>query len=100
MQEIVLILSSFAGVATAAALRKMPRGKKPILTLAANSQIKSQINSLNIEKEILSRTISRLYQNQSGLSKIQQDRLLIRYQHQHGIVLAKMEKTPRGKQTS
>ena len=92
MQEIVLILSSFAGVATAAALRKMPRGKKPILTLAANSQIKSQINSLNIEKEILTRTISRLYQNQSGLSKIQQDRLLIRYQHQFGIVLAKMEK--------
>ena len=92
MQEIALILSSFAGVATAAALRKMPRGKKPILTLAANSQIKSQINSLNIEKEILSRTISRLYQNQSGLSKIQQDRLLIRYQHQLGMVLAKMEK--------
>jgi len=92
MQEIVLILSSFAGLATAAALRKMPRGKKPIITLAANSQIKSQINSLNIEKEILSRAISRLYQNQSGLSKIQQDRLLIRYQHQLGIVLAKMEK--------
>ena len=92
MQEIALILSSFAGLATAAALRKMPRGKKPILTLAANSQIKSQINSLNIEKEILSRAISRLYQNQSGLSKIQQDRLLIRYQHQLGIVLAKMEK--------
>jgi len=92
MQEIALILSSFAGVATAAALRKMPRGKKPILTLSANSQIKSQINSLNIEKEILTRTISRLYQNQSGLSKIQQDRLLIRYQHQLGMVLAKMEK--------
>ncbi len=92
MQEIVLILSSVAGVATAAALRKIPKPKNPIQTLRANSQIKNKIHSLSIEKEILSKTIARLYQNESGLSKIQLDRLLIRYQHQLGVILAKMEK--------
>jgi len=39
MQEIVLILSSIAGVATAAALRKIPKPRNPILHLGANSQI-------------------------------------------------------------
>lgn len=92
MQEIVLILSSVAGAATAAALRKVPKPKNPIQTLRANSQIKNKIHSLSIEKEILAKTISRLYQNESGLPKIQRDRLLIRYQHQLGIILAKMEK--------
>jgi hypothetical protein len=92
MQEIVLFLSSVAGVATAAALRKIPRPKKPILSIGANSHIKSQLHSLSIEKEILTKTISRLYQTEGSLSKIQRDRLLIRYQHQLGIVLAKMDK--------
>jgi len=50
------------------------------------------LNSLNIEKDILTKTISRLYQHEVDLSKIQRDRLLIRYQHQLGIVLAKIEK--------
>ena len=92
MQEIVLILSSVAGAATAAALRKVPKPKNPVQTLRANSQIKNKIHSLSIEKEILTKTISRLYQNETGLPKIQRDRLLIRYQHQLGIILAKMEK--------
>jgi hypothetical protein len=92
MQEIVLILSSVAGAATAAALRKIPKPKNPIQTLRANSQIKNKIHSLSIEKEILTKTISRLYQNESGLPKIQRDRLLIRYQHQFGLILSKMEK--------
>ena len=92
MQEIVLILSSIAGVATAAALRKIPKPRNPLLHLGANSQIKSKLHSLNVEKEILTKTISRLYQTEGELSKIQRDRLLIRYQHQLGIILAKMEK--------
>ena len=66
--------------------------KPKVLTIGANAHIKSQLNSLNIEKEILTKTISRLYQHEVGLSKIQRDRLLIRYQHQLGIVLAKIEK--------
>ena len=92
MQEIALFLSSVAGIATAAAIRRFPKNNKTVSTIGANSHIKNQIHSLGIEKEILTKTISRLYQHDSGLSKIQRDRLLIRYQHQLGIVLAKMEK--------
>ncbi|MBL7018497.1 MAG: hypothetical protein ISR81_06235, partial [Nitrosopumilus sp.] len=92
MQEIVLILSSLAGVATAAAVRKMPRDKNQLLSLGASSHIKSQITSLKIEKDILTKTISRLYQADSEFSKIQKDKLLLKYQHQLGIVLAKLEK--------
>jgi len=92
MQEIVLILSSLAGVATAAAVRKMPRDKNQLLSLGASSHIKSQISSLKIEKDILTKTISRLYQAESEFSKIQKDKLLLKYQHQLGIVLARLEK--------
>ena len=92
MQEIVLILSSLAGVATAAAVRRIPKDKNQLLSLGASSHIKSQINSLKIEKDILTKTISRLYQADSEFSKIQKDKLLLKYQHQLGIVLAKLEK--------
>jgi len=92
MQEIVLILSSLAGVATAAAVRKIPRDKNQLLSLGASSHIKSQISSLKIEKDILTKTISRLYQADSEFSKIQKDKLLLKYQHQLGIILAKLEK--------
>jgi hypothetical protein len=92
MQEIVLILSSLAGVATAAAVRKMPRDKNQLLSLGASSHIKSQISSLKIEKDILTKTISRLYQTDSEFSKIQKDKLLLKYQHQLGVILAKLEK--------
>lgn len=92
MQEIVIFLSSLAGVATAAAVRKTPRHKTQLLSMGASSHIKSQINSLKIEKDILTKTISRLYQYDSDLSKIQRDKLLLKYQHQLGIILAKLEK--------
>ncbi len=92
MQEIVIFLSSIAGVATAAAVRRAPRNKTQLLSIGASSHIKSQINSLKIEKDILTKTISRLYQYDSDLSKIQRDKLLIKYQHQLGIILAKLEK--------
>jgi len=92
MQEIVLILSSLAGVATAAAVRRIPKDKNQLLSLGASSHIKSQISSLKIEKDILTKTISRLYQADSEFSKIQKDKLLLKYQHQLGIILAKLEK--------
>jgi len=92
MQEIVIILSSLAGVATAAAARKMPRNKTQLLSLGASSHIKSQISSLKIEKDILTKTIARLYQTDSDFPKIQRDKLLVRYQHQLGIILAKLDK--------
>jgi hypothetical protein len=92
MQEIVLILSSLAGVAAAAAVRKIPRDKNQLLSIGASSHIKSQVSTLKIEKDILTKTISRLYQTESEFSKIQKDKLLLKYQHQLGIVLAKLEK--------
>ncbi len=92
MQEIVIILSSLVGVATAAAVHKMPRDKNQLLSLGASSHIKSQITTLKIEKDILTKTISRLYQTDSEFSKIQKDKLLLKYQHQLGIILAKLEK--------
>jgi len=92
MQEIAIFLSSLAGVATAVAVRKTPRNKTHLLSLGASSHIKNQINILKIEKDILTKTISRLYQSDSDLSKIQRDKLLLKYQHQLGIILAKLEK--------
>ena len=92
MQEIAIILSSLVGVATAAAVRKMPRDKNQLLSLGASSHIKNQISTLRIEKDILTKTISRLYQTDSEFSKIQKDKLLLKYQHQLGIILARLEK--------
>jgi hypothetical protein len=92
MQEIAIILSSLAGIATAAAIRKVPKNKTQLLNLGASSHIKSQINSLKIEKDILTKTISRLYQNDSDLPNIQREKLLAKYQHQIEIVLARLEK--------
>jgi hypothetical protein len=92
MQEIVLILSSLAGVATAVAVRRMPRDKNQLLSLGASSQIKNQISLLKIEKDILTKTISRLYQTENEFSKIQKNKLLLKYQHQLGIILSKLEK--------
>lgn len=92
MQELVIILSSLAGVATAAAVRKIPRNKPQLLSMGASSQIKGQINSLKIEKDLLAKTISRLYQDDATYSKISRDKLLLKYQHQMGAVLAKLEK--------
>ena len=71
---------------------KMPRDKNQLLSLGASSHIKNQINSLKIEKDILTKTISRLYQAEDEFSKIQKDKLLLKYQHQLGIILAKLEK--------
>src|SRR3990170_2406994 len=45
--------------------------KSKVISIGANSHIKSQLNSLNIERDILTKTISRLYQQDVDLSKIQ-----------------------------
>ena len=62
--------------------------------IGANSHIISQINSLEVERDILTKTISRLYENDndSDLNKIQRDRLLLRYQHQLGVIIARIQK--------
>lgn len=90
MQEIALVISSIAGACTAVTVNKFPRNK--ISLLGANTHIKNQIETLRIEKDILTKTISRLYQDSPDLTRIQRDKLLSRYQHQLGIILAKIEK--------
>ena len=92
MQEIALFLTGIAGVASAAAYRKFPKNKSQLVSMGASSHIQNKIHALKIEKDILTKTISRLYQHDAGISKIQKDRLLSKYQHQLGIVLAKIEK--------
>ena len=92
MEEIALIFSSIAGACTAVAIDKVPKIKRNKQTPTINSAITNQLHSLQMEKEILSKTITRLHQQESDVSKIQKDKLLLRYQHQLGIVIAKIEK--------
>jgi len=92
MEELVLVLGSVAGACTAVAMDKIPKRKNNMQVLGTSVTIKNQIQSLKIEKEILAKTISRLYQQESELSKIQRDKLLLRYQHQIGLVITKIEK--------
>lgn len=90
--ELALVLSSLAGAATAATINRFPKGKNKMPLIGANSHIRAQIDSLRIEKEILQKTISRLYGEPTTLTKVQVDKLLSKYQYQLGVILAKIEK--------
>ena len=52
---------------------------------------RNEANSLIIERDILTKTIFRVYQQDFNLTKIQRDKLLTRYQHQLGVVVTKIE---------
>ena len=75
-------------------LKQFFKSKKKLQTpsIGSNSQIVSQLHALEIEKDILTKTIARLYQNETDLTKIQKDRLLLKYQHQLGVVITRIEK--------
>ena len=75
-------------------LKQFFKSKNKLQTpaIGANTHIVSQLHALQIEKDILTKTIARLYQNESELTKIQKDRLLLKYQHQLGIVITRIEK--------
>ncbi|MFM8658944.1 MAG: hypothetical protein ACKOCQ_03305 [Candidatus Nitrosotenuis sp.] len=90
--ELALVISSLAGAATAATINRFPKGKNKIPLMGANSHIRAQIETLRTEKEILQKTISRLYGEPTTLTKVQVDKLLSRYQYQLGVILAKIEK--------
>ena len=60
--------------------------------IGANEHIINQLHSLEVEKDILTKTISRLYENDSDITKIQRDRLLLRYQHQLGVIISRIKK--------
>ena len=92
MEEIAIIFSSIAGACTAVAIDKVPKIKRNKQNLVVSSVVQNQLQSLKMEKEILTKTITRLQQQDFDVSKIQKDKLLIRYQHQLGIVIAKLDK--------
>jgi hypothetical protein len=92
MEEIALIFSSVAGACSAVALDKVPKIKRTKQTPTVNFAIINQLHSLRMEKEILLKTIARLHQQESQVSSIQKDKLLLRYQHQLGTVISKIEK--------
>ena len=75
-------------------LKQFFKSKNKLQTpsIGSNSQIVSQLHALEIEKDILTKTIARLYQNETDLIKIQKDRLLLKYQHQLGVVITRIEK--------
>jgi len=54
--------------------------------------IKNEINTLVLERDILTKTIFRLYQQDSHLTNLLRDKLLTRYQYQLGIITAKIKK--------
>lgn len=91
MEEIALVFSSLAGACTAVALDKIPK-RKYRQTITVNSAVEDQLHSLKIEKDILTKTITRLHHEESNVSVVQRDKLLIRYQHQLGTTIAKIEK--------
>jgi isochorismate synthase EntC len=56
-----------------------------------NYSIKNESNSLVIERDILIKSISRLYQQDPQLTRIQQDKLLTKYQYQLRVVNEKIK---------
>ena len=58
---------------------------------AINYSIKIESNSLVIERDILTKSISRLYQQDPQLTRIQQDKLLTKYQYQLRVVNEKIK---------
>src|SRR5574340_422907 len=91
MEEIALVFSSLADACTAVAIDKIPR-RKYKQNVTVSSAVENQLHSLRIEKEILTKTITRLHNDDSNISRVQRDKLLIRYQHQLGTIVAKIEK--------
>jgi len=93
MQEIAILISTVAGTCTAAAIRKYRINKiKTPTIIGANTHIKNQMDTLQIEKQVLTKSISRLYQDDVGLTPIQRDRVLLKYQHRLAIILSRIEK--------
>ncbi len=89
MQEIAIILGSLAGVATAAAaIRIAPKGNG----VPDGPQNTGESRYLEIERDILTKTIARLYEADAGLTKGQRNSLLIKYQHRLETIQLKIQR--------
>ena len=74
MQDIAIILGSLAGVATAAAAIRIASKSNRTPDVP---HITEETRHLEIERDILTKTIARLYETDSGLTKSQRDGLLV-----------------------
>lgn len=89
MQDIAIILGSLAGVATAAvAIRIASKSNRT----PDVPHITEETRHLEIERDILTKTIARLYETDSGLTKSQRDGLLVKYQHQMEAIQIKIQR--------
>lgn len=90
MQDIAIILGSLAGVATAAvAIRISARSNR---TLGSSPHATEEARRLEIERDIITKTITRLYEADSGLTRGQRDGLLVKYQRQMDAIQVKMQR--------
>lgn len=98
MQEIVILLTGVAGAASAAAYRRMPRGRlhragrpKGGAGSGAAGRMRSRLGALAAERDILGKAISRVH-GDAGLDGRRRDALLAMYQRQLSAVLAKIDR--------
>ena len=86
MQEVAIILSSVAGLASAVALR-LPRTRQK----AQAGNIDNTTEALEAEREILDKAITKLY-NDRTMPDAVRNRLVSRYQQQLGTILDDIER--------
>ena len=98
MQEIVILLTGVAGAASAAAYRRLPRGRlhgagrpKGGAGSGAAGRMRSRLGALAAERDILGKAISRVH-GDAGLGGRRRDALLAMYQRQLSAVLAKIDR--------
>lgn len=98
MQEIVILLTGVAGAASAAAYRRMPRGRlrragrrEAGAGPGAAGRMRSRLGALAAERDILGKAISRVH-GDAGLGGRRRDALLAMYQRQLSAVLAKIDR--------
>ena len=92
MQELAFLLTGLAGAASAVAFAKFPKNTHSLKIIGANPRIQREIAYMEVERDILVKTVSRLYQQDSKIDGEKRGKLLSKYQHQLGIVLARIEK--------
>lgn len=98
MQEIVILLTGVAGAASAAAYRRLPRGRlhgagrpKGGAGSGTAGRMRSRLGALAAERDILGKAISRVH-GDAGLGGRRRDALLAMYQRQLSAVLAKIDR--------
>ena len=82
-----LVLSSVAGLAVAAAIKGIPRGAGR----SPDTGVQSRFAELEMERDILTKTIARLHHYDGMMPAARRSRLLAKYQYQLEEVTARIE---------